>query len=78
MNIFEKFQVLVKSQAFSFTENYLLFLVFFQDVLKADLEILSDLRWNFAAVVDLLEVFKYFHKGFYLLTSKVHKSTSAI
>ena len=78
LNIFEKFQVLVKSQAFSFTENYLLFLVFFQGVLKADLEILSDLRWSFAAVVHLLEVFKYFGKGFHLLTSKVHKSTSAI
>ena len=78
LNIFEKFQVLVKSQAFSFTENYLLFLVFFQGVLKADLEILSDLTWSFAAVVHLLEVFKYFRKGFHLLTSKVHKSTSAI
>ena len=51
LNIFEKFQVLVKSQTFSFTENYLLFLVFFQRVLTADLEILSDLRWSFAAVV---------------------------
>ena len=41
LNIFE-FQVLVKLQAF--TENYLFFLIFFQSVLKADLEILSDLR----------------------------------
>ena len=49
LNIFE-FQVLVKLQ--TFTENYLLFLVFFQGVLKVDLEILSDLRWSFEAVVD--------------------------
>ena len=52
LNIFEKFQVLIKLQAFSFTKNYLLFLVFFQGVLKADLEILSDLRWSFEAAVD--------------------------
>ena len=51
LNIFE-FQVLVKLQAFTFTENYLLFLVFFQGVLKADLEILSDLIWSFEVVVD--------------------------
>ena len=51
LNIFE-FQVLVKLQAFSLTENYLLFLVFFQGVLKADLEILSDLRWYFGEVAD--------------------------
>ena len=51
LNIFEKCQVLVKLRAFSFTENYLLFLVFFQGVPKADLEFLSDLRWSFAAVV---------------------------
>ena len=50
-NIFEKFQVLVKLQTFSFIGNYLLFLIFFQGVLKTDLEILSDLRWSFAAVV---------------------------
>ena len=78
LNMFEKFQVLVKLQAFSFTKNYFLFLVFFQGVLKADLEILSDLRWSFAAVVHLLEVFKYFRKGFHLLTSKVPESASAI
>ena len=52
LNIFEKFQVLAKFQVFNFTENYLLFLVFFQGVLKADLEILSDLRWSFEAAVD--------------------------
>ena len=38
LNIFE-FQVLVKLQAF--TKSYLFFLIFFQGVLKADLEILS-------------------------------------
>ena len=52
LNIFEKFQVLIKLQAFSFIKNYLLFLVFFQAFLKVDLEILSDLRWSFAALFD--------------------------
>ena len=51
LNIFEKFQVLITLQAFSFTENYLFFLVFFKGVLKADLGILLDIRWSFAAVV---------------------------
>ena len=61
-NIFE-FQVLVKLQAFSFTENYLLFLVFFQGVLKTDLEILSDLKWSFEAVVDCWKSLSIFAKA---------------
>ena len=74
--IFEKFQVLVKSQAFSFTENYLLFLVFFQGVLKADLEILSDLRSSFAMVVHCRKYLSIFAKASIVLTSKVPESTS--
>ena len=75
LNIFE-FQVLVKLQAF--TKNYLFFLIFFQGVLKADLEILSDLRWYFEAVVNGCKLLSIFAKGFHLLTSKVSESTSAI
>ena len=60
LNIFE-FQVLVKLQ--TFTENYLLFLVFFQGVLKVDLEILSDLRWSFEAVVDRWKSLSIFAKA---------------
>ena len=63
LNIFQKFQVLVKSQVFSFTENYLIFLVFFQGVLKADLEILSDLRWSFATVVHRWKSLSIFAKA---------------
>ena len=62
LNIFE-FQVLVKLQAFSLTENYLLFLVFFQGVLKADLEILSDLIWSFEAVVNCWKSLSIFAKA---------------
>ena len=60
LNIFE-FHVLVKLQVF--TENYLLFLVFFQDVLKADLEILSDLRWSSESVVDRWKSLSIFAKA---------------
>ena len=77
LNIFEKFQVLVKLQAFSFTENYLLFLVFFQvfqgrsrNPIRSKMELCDG--------SSPLEVFKYFHKGFHLPTSKVPESTSAI
>ena len=62
LNIFE-FQVLVKLQAFNFTKNYLLFLVFFQGVLKADLQILSNLRWKFEAVVDRWKSLSIFAKA---------------
>ena len=60
LNIFE-LHVLVKLQVF--TENYLLFLVFFQGVLKADLEILSDLRWSFESVVDRWKSLSIFAKA---------------
>ena len=63
LNIFEKFQVLIKLQAFSFTKNYLLFLVFFKGVLKADLEILSDTRRSFAAVVHRWKSLSIFAKA---------------
>ena len=76
LNMFEKFQVLVKLQAFSFTKNYFLFLVFFQGVLKADLEILSDLRSSFAMVVHCRKYLSIFAKASIVLTSKVPESTS--
>ena len=60
LNIFE-LHILVKLQVF--TENYLLFLVFFQGVLKADLEILSDLRWSFESVVDRWKSLSIFAKA---------------
>ena len=76
LNMFEKFQVLVKLQAFSFTKNYFLFLVFFQGVLKADLEILSDLRSSFAMVVHRRKYLSISAKASIVLTSKVPESTS--
>ena len=55
LNIFEKFRVLTKLQAFSFTENYLLFFVFFQ----------GDLRWSFAAVVHRWKSLKLVSASFF-------------
>ena len=59
-------------------QKYFLFLVFFQGVLKADLEILSDLRWSFATVVHRWKYLSIFAKASIVLANRVPESTSAI
>ena len=62
LNIFEKFLVLVKLQAFSLNENYILLLAFFQ-CSDCGSRILSDL-WSFVAVVDRWKSLSILAKAF--------------
>ena len=76
LNIFEQFQVLVKLQAFSFSKNYLRFLVFktSEDGSRNPIRRI----WSSMGSSWALEVVKYFGKSFHFLSGRVPGSISAI